>query len=69
MRKVFAQIIYIMSKRINLSIYKRKIICNQSVSAGVFHKVLDYGSRGPEFEYKVGSENFKGKQTCINSVI
>ena len=65
-RKVFDQIIHVMSKRINLSIDKHQIICNQSASAGVLDKVLDYGSRGPEFESSVGSENFKGKQMCLN---
>ena len=58
-----------MLKQINLSIYKHQILCNQSASAGVLDKVLDYGSRGPEFESSAGLENFKGKQMCINSVI
>ena len=68
-RKVFDEIIHIMSKRISLSFYKHQIICNQSASAGVLDKVLDCGARGPEFESSVGSETFLGKQTCINSVI
>ena len=68
-RKVFDLIIHIMSKRINLSIYKHQIICNQSAPAGALDKVLDCELRGREFESSVGSENFKGKQMCINSVI
>ena len=68
-RKVFDQIIHIMLKRINLSIYKHQITCYQSASAGVLDEVLDYGSRGPEFESSAGLGNFAGKQMCINSVI
>ena len=41
-KKVFDQIIHIMSKRINLSIHKHQIKCNQSASADVLDKVLDY---------------------------
>ena len=61
-RKVFDQIIHIMSKQMNLSLYKHQIICNQSASAGVLDKVLDWGVRGPEFEYSAGSETFPGSR-------
>ena len=57
-----------MSKRMNLSVYKHQIICNQSASAGVLDKVLDWGARGPEFESSAGLEAFPGKQMGINSV-
>ena len=68
-RKIFDQIIHIMSKRINLSIYIHQIKCNHSASAGVLDKVLDWETRGPQFESSVGLETFPGKQMCINSVI
>ena len=58
-RKVFDQIIHIMLKRINLSIYKHQITCNQSASTGVLDKVLDYESRGLEFESSVGRRTFQ----------
>ena len=53
-RKVFHQIIHIMSKWINLSLYKHQSICSQSASADVLDKVLDWGVRGPEFESSAG---------------
>ena len=49
-----------------MSINKHQIICNQSY---VLDKVLDYGSRGPEFESSAGLENFPGNQMLINSVM
>ena len=60
-RKVFDQIIHIMSKRINVSIYKHQMICNHSASAGDMDKVLDWGVTGPQFESSAGLATFPGK--------
>ena len=64
-RKVFDKMIHIMSKRINLSIYKHQIICNHSASAGVLDKCWTMDREGQSSNPQRGGRFFPGMQMCI----